>query len=128
VAYTVSWDNDERTCILLTWEAPLTWENIHAGYDDMCSLMQTVDYTVDWISDLSAGPNIPREDATTHLRALLQQTPRNAGMNVVVTQSMSLFTISLLNSFVNIVRWHGGFALATSVATARDLIRQRRSP
>jgi hypothetical protein len=127
VAYTISWDDEERTCILITFDAPLTWDAIHAGYDDVCSLMESVDYTVDWISDLSAGPNIPRDNATTHLRALLQQTPRNAGMNVVVTQSMSLFTMSLLNSFVNVIRWHGGFALTTSVAAARELIRQRKS-
>jgi hypothetical protein len=125
--YTIAWDNDDQTCILLTFESLITWDIIYAASDELCTMMQSVSHTVDWISDLRASPNMPGENASSHVQALFNQMPPNAGMNVVVTRQASLFTISLLTSLVRIIGWNRGFAMATSMDQARELIQQRHS-
>jgi hypothetical protein len=125
--YTIAWNNDEQTCILITFESAVTWDIIHAACDEVCIMMQSVNHTVDWISDLRANPNMPGDNASSHVQALFNQMPPNAGMNVVVTRQACLFTISLLNSLVRIIGWNRGFALATSLDQASELIEQRHS-
>jgi hypothetical protein len=125
--YTIDWDNDDHTCILITHGPALTWEIARAAFDEMVAMMQTVDQTVDVISNISLSLNMPKENATTHVRVMLNQLPANTGMLVVITPPYSLFTITLLNSIFRIIAWNRGFAMATSLADAREMIQEHRS-
>jgi hypothetical protein len=128
MTYTIAWDNDEKNLILLHFDPPLNWESIHAGYDELGRMMRSVDHSVDWITDVSATDIMPKENATMHLRTLLSRIAQNAGMNVVVVNQSSIFTIWLLKSFVRIVAWGQGFAIAGSLREAREMVEQQRSP
>jgi hypothetical protein len=127
MTYTISWDNDEKSLILLHFDAPLTWEIVHEGYDELGIMMRSVTHTVDWITDVSDTSNMPKENATEHLRALLNRIAPNAGMNVVLVNQSSIFTIWLLKSFVRIVAWGRGFAIASSLSEAREMVQQHRA-
>jgi hypothetical protein len=127
MTYTIAWDNNDRTCILLTFAAGVTWDIIYTACDELYTMMQSVDHPVDFISDITSSPNMPKENASTHVRVILSRMPANAGMHIVVTRPQSLFTITLLNSIFRLIGWSSGFAMATSMGQARDLIQQRRS-
>jgi hypothetical protein len=127
MSYTVAWDNDDQTCILLTFAPGVTWDIIYSACDELYALMQSVDHSVDFISDITTSPNMPKDNASIHVRKILSRMPANAGMHVVVTQPRSLFTITLLNAIFRLVGWSSGFAMATSMDQARELIQQRHA-
>jgi len=122
MSFRIGWDNESRTCILLTFEGTLTWDVIREGLAELRVMMDSAPQGVHWISDSSQSSGIPREYIMQNLRSLLNEISDNARMNVVVITSSDIFTKVMLSSFVRVVGWPWGFATAHSVEEARTLI------
>lgn len=87
-------------------------------------MMRSVPHRVHWINDISAAPDIPRENIIANLRFLHQRVPSNAGTNVVVGSTLSEFSRIVLTIFANAVSWQRGFAFANSVEEALEMVRE----
>lgn len=127
MGYIVAWDNDPQTRILIQFDAPLTWEIVHTAYEEGYALMRSMDYPVDWITDISAT-DIPRDHIFSHLRYLHGRVPRNARFNAVILPGMSSFTRTILETFVNAIAWTRGFGVAATLDEGRAMIERSRIP
>jgi hypothetical protein len=122
MSFSISWDNEHCTRILITFEGALIWDVIHAAYGELRGMMDSVTHRVDWIADLSKSSGVPRENITQNLGMLLRGISPNARMNVVVLEGPNLFTSMMLSSFARVAGWAWGFDIARSVEEAREII------
>ncbi len=67
MSVTTTWDNDEKTAILLNFTAPWTWEEFEQTRDQITTMLQNVNHEIDLIIDVRSGGDIP-EDAIRRLR------------------------------------------------------------
>lgn len=67
MSVTATWDNDEKTAILLTFTAPWTWEAFEQTRDQITAMLHDVNDEIDLIIDVRNGGDIP-EDAIRRLR------------------------------------------------------------
>jgi len=122
MTFHIAWENEDRICILLTFEGTLTWDVIREGLAELRIMMDSVPHRVHWITNASQSSGIPRENVMQNLRGLLNDISDNARMNVVVIQPSNIFTKAMLSSFIRVVGWPWGFAIAQSVEEAREII------
>lgn len=122
MSFRISWDNENRTRILLAFEGILTWEVIRQGLGELRVMMESVPHEVNWITDAGRSSGLPRENILHNLRNLLSEVSTNARMNVVVVQPSNIFTKAMLSSFVRVSAWPWGFAITQSVEEAREMI------
>ena len=122
MSFRIVWDNESHTRILLTFEGALTWDVIREGLGALRVMMDSVPHGVHWITDASQSSGIPRDNIMQNLRSQISEISDHARMNVVVTKSSDIFTKTMLSSFVRIVGWPWGFAIAQSVEEAREII------
>lgn len=125
--YTTGWDSQDRTRILTIFHQPLTWPTVLCAHDEIFALMESVPHRVDWINDISASPEIPKEHIFQNLRLLRARVPANAGANIVVNRSLGTFSRTVLRIFVNASGWMHGFAIVGSVEEARVVAARLRS-
>ena len=128
MVFHIAWDNESYTRILLTLEGTLTWNVIRQGRDELHVLLDSVPHEVHWITDVSRSSGIPRENIMHNLRSFLSEVAANSRMNVVVIQPSDIFTKAMLSSFVRVVGWPWGFAVARSVEEAREIIEAKYPP
>jgi hypothetical protein len=124
--YKVQWDDEDCHRILTRFDAPLTWEAVQAAHDQIYGMMRTMPHQVDWINDISAGPDFPREHMLSNLRYLHRRVPPNAGMNVVVGMHIGPFSRTVMRVFANAVGWPYGFDFADTVEDARQMVQRQR--
>jgi hypothetical protein len=80
----VTWDNPEKTIILLTFEGNWTWEETYQAVAERNRMIESVSNNVDIIVNFgSAGFKIP-PNAITHTRNIMSQSHSRIVRNVVV--------------------------------------------
>lgn len=81
---TVSWDNPDHTRVMIQIEGKYTWEELHAAYDQIWSMVRSCPHTVNLINDVGKAANMPSSHAFGHYRKINMQKPGNLGRTAVV--------------------------------------------
>ncbi len=125
MSITVEWDNPEKTIVRVTFAGRWTWAEFYEFVTKQVQpLIRTVDHTVDVISDFRDSGPLPLGPAITYANNVMKSYPPNAGIMVIVSNSLLIKT--LVNVFSSAFKSGIGaktFAV-TSLEEAYHLIRQ----
>ncbi len=80
----VGWESDAHKTIVVTYERIWTWEEFAASKVQIDSLLQSVDHTVNIISDSRQSAGLPRGNALAVLSRSFQSAPGNIGVVAVL--------------------------------------------
>lgn len=67
MSVTATWDNDEKTAIVLTFTAPWTWEDFVQAREEITRMVSDGSHEIDLIIDAQKGGKMP-DDAVRWLR------------------------------------------------------------
>ena len=80
----VKWENEAHKTIVVTYERLWTWDDFAASKVQIDDFLNSVDYTVNIMSDSRQSNGIPRGNALAVLSRSFQSAPTNIGMVVVL--------------------------------------------
>ena len=123
----VSWDNPEKTILRYDYQGRWTWDEYFKINEEGVSLIASVAHRVDTISNMKPGMMPVSGSGMSSAKAALRKLPSNAGIIVVVTNSLAN---ALLKAIKQYDRDLGAkFRGATSIDEARTIIeREVREP
>ncbi|MFN8373261.1 MAG: hypothetical protein U0694_10360 [Anaerolineae bacterium] len=123
---TVQWDNDEKTIVLVTFDAVWTWDDLRAVDEYAIPLYDSSEHIVDVIADLRHS-HLVMTGILSYMRELLtmQWHPR-AGNVVVVGASLSVRTLMEAAALVT-RRPLARISFAQTIDEARLTLRNRRA-
>lgn len=96
----VSWDNDDKTVIRYDFEGPWTWDDFRIAAEEAFAMTRSVEHTVDTISNFFPGVLLPA-NAMFQFRRIMEEAPKNRGVNVIVGSSAFIRTMVMMFSSVN---------------------------
>jgi hypothetical protein len=92
----VDWYDANRTIILTRFDGRWTWAEFWEAVNHQSDLMDSVDYTVNFISDFSGSRTLP-SGAISHAKRLLgSKQHKRAGVSVVVGANALVRNFSVL--------------------------------
>ena len=80
----VRWEDESHKTIVVKYERVWIWEDFSTAKLQIDSLLNSVDYTVNIISDSRESNGIPRGNALAVLSRSFQSAPSNVGMVAVL--------------------------------------------
>lgn len=115
------WDNEAHTILRTQFIGAWTWEEAHAATDVLLQLIDSVDYTVAVITDLSGSSRIP-PFAFREIRALLGKRHPRAGTSVTVGANFMM--ASLWKTIAQTYGWlvNNQYSFADTLEEARARI------
>ena len=84
MAILVNWENETHKTIVVKYEREWVWEDFATAKVQIDSFLNSVDYTVNIISDSRESIGIPRGNALAVLSRSFQSAPTNIGMVIVL--------------------------------------------
>jgi hypothetical protein len=87
---TVEWDNPEKTVVRMTMIGKWTWDEAYAGAAEGYALLESVDYEVGVILDMTQTHHTP-DRAITNAQAMIKRRHPRTGLTVFV-RANTLFT------------------------------------
>ena len=84
MAIHVTWENETHKTIVVKYEREWVWEDFATAKVQIDSFLNSVDYTVNIISDSRESIGIPRGNALAVLSRSFQSAPTNIGMVIVL--------------------------------------------
>jgi hypothetical protein len=96
----VAWDNEDKTVIRYDFEGPWTWDDFRIAAEKAFAMTRSVEHTVDTISNFFPGVLLPA-NAMFHFRRVMEDAPKNRGVNVIVGSSAFIRTMVMMFSSVN---------------------------
>ena len=84
MAINVTWANEAHNTILVKYERLWTWSDFAAAKVQIDTLLNSVTYTVDIISDSQQSGGLPAGNALNAMANSFQSAPDNIGLVVVV--------------------------------------------
>ena len=84
MAILVGWESEAQKTILVTYERLWTWEDFAASKVQIDTLLNSVDHTVNIISDSRQSSGLPRGNALSVMSRSFQSAPDNIGLVVVL--------------------------------------------
>src|SRR5688572_13038796 len=115
------WDNENKTTLRYIYTGKWTWDELHLSITEGQRLMQSVEYKVHLIIDLSDSRLIPSGSFTSQIRGASSRMPDNTGLVVIVGNSLMLKVIQKVMSVIPGRESKKGFVLST-LEEARHLI------
>lgn len=92
----IEWDNPEKTIVRMTMMGIWTWDDAYHGADKGYAMLESVDYEVGIIIDLTQSHHIP-DHAITNAQAMIKRRHPRTGLTVFVRAST--FFTSMWNIF-----------------------------
>lgn len=86
--YSIAWDNDDKTVILVTYQPHWTWGDFYDSNMQTVALMKSVAHEVHVIADFRPAAAVPLGGAITHAHSAIKTFPPNWGLLVIVTSNM----------------------------------------
>ena len=80
----VGWENETHKTILVTYERVWTWDDFTSAKVQIDSLLNSVDYPVNIISDSRESMGLPNGNALSVLARSFQSAPSNIGIVAVL--------------------------------------------
>jgi hypothetical protein len=96
----VSWDNADQTVIRYDFEGPWTWADFRIAAEEAFAMTRSVEHTVDTISNFLPGVLLP-PNAMFQFRQIMEDAPKNRGINVIVGSSAFIRTMVMMFSSIN---------------------------
>ncbi len=96
----VSWDNDDKNVIRYDFEGPWTWADFRIAAEEAFAMTRSVEHTVDTISNFYPGVLLPA-NAMFQFRRIMEDAPKNRGVNVIVGSSAFIRTMVMMFSRIN---------------------------
>ena len=96
----VSWDNEEKTVIRYDFEGPWTWDEFRIAAEEVFAMTRSVEHQVDTISNFFPGVMLP-PNAMFQFRRIMEDAPKNRGINVIVSSSAFIRTMVMMFGSVN---------------------------
>lgn len=93
---TVEWDNPEKTVVRMAMMGTWTWDEAYAKADEGYAMLETVDYEVGIIIDMTQSPHIP-DHAISNAQAMIKRRHPRTGLTVFVR--VNTFFTSMWNIF-----------------------------
>jgi hypothetical protein len=124
----VAWDTEEQKAICLVFDKPWTWDDFENANNEMTALLNSVQYKVDIIFDISRA-GFPPSGALQRFKKVAQNYHQNTRHLVYVGGKE--FVMNFLKLMVVI---YGkafqppNFTFTSSVAEAREVIHKKTSP
>ena len=84
MAIHVNWENETHKTIVVKYEREWVWEDFATAKVQIDLFLNSVDYTVNIISDSRESIGIPRGNALAVLSRSFQSAPTNIGMVIVL--------------------------------------------
>lgn len=100
MAISVSWDDDQHTIVRWVFGAGWTWDDFSTAQQMSNQLIESVDYSVDIIGDLSNTSGLPA-NALTAYRGFVDWTASNLDMIVLV--GAGRFVKAMVSVFVKVM-------------------------
>lgn len=125
VGISVQWYDDEKTIIVVTFDAEWTWKDVHDVNTNATVLYESVDYIVDILADVRNSHLVTTGILSYAQNLLTMPWHPHAGNVVVVGASRSvrtLFEAAALVARKSLER----ITFAQSMDEARDIIQRRR--
>jgi hypothetical protein len=123
MAILVDWANETHNTILVKYERLWTWSDFAAAKVEIDRRLNSVNYTVDIISDSHNSGGLPRGNALNVFASSFQSAPNNIGMVIVV--GANPFFKSLLQILQTVSMNHAAknIRFSKSLEDAQSLIR-----
>jgi hypothetical protein len=126
MSISVNWDNDEsRSIIRVTLDAPEAWDAIEEGYRAVYALMEQGGAKVDVIIDVRDAPGPGKPTSFIALVRAYLNAPSNAGTCVLI--GASPVTRVLAQNFMQSADWHYRIDFAESLTDAHQRIAEHNS-
>lgn len=114
---TVEWDDADETIVRVTFVGRFAWEEFFAAQAQANVLIAGKSYRCDLIADLSRGRSTNAAPALMNAKKVLETSPDNLGLFVVITSTLANIIITALKRLDP--------ALAARVLTATRLEQAR---
>jgi|FLYN01.1.fsa_nt_gi hypothetical protein len=88
----VTWGNAERTFINFNFEGDWTWDELERATDQATGMLDSIDYTVDFIMDIRHANQVPK-DLMSHAERIASGHHPRRGIMVVVGANRLLRTV-----------------------------------
>lgn len=126
MSVTVMWDNEDQTVIRFNFESPWTWAEQQQAIDQANPMVESVTWTVDFICDVTNGPQVPLGYPMKYLRLTAERLPKNAGATIIVGASGPLraLLIAILKVFANL---KPRIIFASSLEAAYEFLAERKN-
>lgn len=98
MSVSVSWGNPERTIILLTIDGRWGWEEVGDANNEINSMLQGVEYTVNIIVDARNTSLVPNDYVGNIRRLTVNPDPRVERVIVVGANRLSVSVFDILRS------------------------------
>ena len=80
---TATWENEQHTCVIISFDRPWTWGEFDEAYAEMDKLFKSVPNKVDLILDITNG-GLPPGNAMQHFKQVSENQHANLGKIIVV--------------------------------------------
>ena len=84
MAILVAWENETRNTIRVTYERAWTWDDFTSAKVQIDTLLNSVDYPVNIISDSRESMGLPQGNALSVVARSFQSAPSNVGIVAVL--------------------------------------------
>lgn len=121
---TVEWDDADETIIRVTFIGRFAWEEFFAAQRQANALIASKDYRCDVIVDLSRGRSNNAAPALMNAKKVLETSPDNLGLFVVITSTLANIMIKALKRLDPALT--ARVLTATRLEQARQLIAMSR--
>lgn len=115
-----AWDNEQQTCITITFHRPWSWGEFDEAYADMDKRFKSVPNKVDLILDITDG-GLPPGNAMQHFKQVSENQHKNLGKIIVV--GLPGFFRGMLNILRSVYRGRyeaPNFFFVATLAKARE--------
>ncbi|MCA0457856.1 MAG: hypothetical protein LCI00_28075 [Chloroflexi bacterium] len=119
----VDWGNDDHNTISVSYERSWSWTDFADAKVQIDSLLNSVEYTVDILSDSSQSGGLPGGNALSVLARSFQSAPSNIGKVVVVGANPFFKSLLQILQTVSLNRAANNIHFAKSSDEARSLIK-----
>lgn len=123
----LSWDDTNKTLLLVESSGKWTWEDYHGALSHMAEMIRSENHRVDIITFSRADSVRPSGSALPHYQSALRVLPSNTGLHVIISTSAIARSIVSIFLRLNSKRTSGMVVLAGSLEDARKLISQDRT-
>ncbi len=121
----VSWFNESKTAIYLTFTDPWTWDDFVAADREATQLMRGVKHSVSFLVDFTQSHQFPHGMSLQRVRSVLNFEEPNSGM--VVAFGVTPFMRVMLETMLSAAgRVNSTVAVARDLEEALDLIEGRK--
>jgi hypothetical protein len=116
----VSWHNEDKTVLIITFEGTYSWDDLRAAYQQAWVLVRSQPHTVHMLTDSTRGPMTPSGNALGNYRTIASDKPDNLGMTYVIGAGSVGKTLSMV--FTKALRRESRVHFVRSIEEAEAMI------